>query len=424
MSTLFADLQWRGLIHQVTDPALAQLLDGGGMTVYYGVDPTADSLHVGQLLQLVMLRRMQQAGHKPILLAGGATGMIGDPSFKATERPLLDDETLARNVAGIEGQLGRFLEVGPGPTSAVLVNNYEWTKPVSALDFLRDVGKHFTVNQLLARDSVRARLEDREQGISFTEFSYSLLQAFDYWHLYVNHRCTLQIGGSDQWGNILSGVDLVRRREQTAVFGLSTPLVTKADGMKFGKTESGTVWLDQKRTSPFAFHQFFVRTEDAVVVQYLKFFTLLSHERIDELAAAVTERPKQREAQSVLAAEVTALVHGPGEAARAEAAAAALFRGDVRALDAPTLIEVFAEAPSITVGRDRLGSFLLVDALAETGLSPSKTAARTAISQGGVTVTGEKTTDAEAVLGVANTVHDHFVVLRRGKRDYAVVRFD
>lgn len=423
MPALFADLRWRGLVHQVTDPALGDLLDAGGLTAYAGFDPTAESLHIGNLLQLTNLRRLQLGGHRPIVLAGGATGMIGDPGGKTSERQMLDAETLRRNVEGVLPQLRRFLDFADGPAGATLVNNYDWLKDVSVLDFLRDVGKHFTVNQLIARDLVRSRIEQPDQSISYTEFSYGLLQAHDFLHLHRTHGCRLQLGGSDQWANIVGGVDLIRRRTGATAFGLCSPLVTKADGTKFGKSETGAIWLDRTKTSPYALYQYFLRSEDVMVGTYLRYFTFLGHDRIEELDRSVVERPREREAHRALAFEVTALVHGEDEAHRAVRASEALFGEEIASLDEQLLLDVFAEAPSVDVSRERLGSLALVDLLVEAGLSPSKSAARTAISQGGISVNDRRYDEVSAVVSVDDLLHDRYVVLRRGKKEYALARF-
>jgi tyrosyl-tRNA synthetase len=423
MSSLFADLTWRGLVYQMTDPALEQKLDAGGLTAYIGFDPTADSLHAGNLLQLVTLARLQRAGHNPIVLAGGATGMIGDPGGRSAERNLLDATTLQRNIDGILPQLQQFMDFD-GPHAARLVNNHDWTAPVSVLDFLREVGKHFTINQLITRESVRARLEDREQGISYTEFSYGLLQAFDYWHLFTTYGCTLQMGASDQWGNIVGGVDLIRRREGKTAYGLCTPLVTKPDGTKFGKSVSGAIWLDRNKTSPYAFYQFFFNTEDVKVVEYLKFFTFLSHDRIDELEVATKDRPAAREAQRVLAEELTKLVHGDDELVRVQRASKALFSEEIATLDKGLLSDVFADAPSATISRASLGQLPLIDLLVETGLTESKSAARQAIQQGGVSLNNRKQSDLTATVETSHLLHDSFVLVRKGKKHFAVARFE
>ena len=428
MSALFSELEWRGLIHQVTSPQLVDRLNDGALAAYIGFDPTADSLHIGHLLQLCNLRRLQEHGHRPIALAGGGTGMIGDPGGKSEERNLLSEEALAANLAGIRDQLGRFLDFSPsaGPAQALLVDNGEWLWPTGLLPFLRDVGKHFTVNQMVTKESVRSRLEEREHGISFTEFSYMLLQAYDFLQLFDRHGCTLQMGASDQWGNITMGIELIRKVRGQEVFGLTTPLVLKADGTKFGKSETGTVWLDAERTSPYELFQFFVRTEDAMVGTYLRYYTWLPRERIEELDAASQAHPERREAQLELARAVTALVHGDHEAAAAERAAQVLFGGgELGALDERTLLYVFSEAPATDRSRaDLEGPGLsLVEALHESGLVSSRSAARTAISQGGAYVNNGKATDVDQRLTTADLVGGRYIVLRRGKRDHHLVRF-
>jgi len=420
------DLEWRGLIHQVTDEVVRAHLDRGGMTVYAGFDPTASSLGVGNLLQLCTMRRLQQAGHRPLLVAGGGTGLVGDPGGKTEERSMLTMETLAENLVGIRGQLERFMDFEDIGTDsgALLLDNGDWLWPLSLLEFLRDVGKHATVNAMLAKDSVRSRLEGREQGISYTEFSYMLLQAYDYLHLFDEYRCRLQVGGSDQWGNIVMGVDLIRRVRGEQVFGLTTPLVVKSDGTKFGKSEAGNLWLDPARTSAYRLFQALLNTEDAVVGRYLRYFTWLDRSAINELDAATIERPGSREAQRALARQVVALVHGPAEAAAAERAAAALFGGDIVGLDEALLLDVLAEAPSTSLAHDMVtGSGLsLVDALALTGLSPSKSAARTAVAQGGAYVNGRRESAVDATLTTADLLHARYIVLRRGKRDHHLLR--
>jgi len=423
MPGLAADLEFRGLIHQASDPSLLARLDGDALTGYSGFDPTADSLHVGHMLQLCNLSRLQRAGHRPIAVAGGATGLVGDPGGKNEERNLLSTEQVEANLEGVRPQLEQFLDFG-GPKGAVLVNNAEWLQPVSLFDFLRDVGKHFTVNQMVQKDSVRSRLEREGAGISYTEFSYMLLQAADFLHLFDTYGCRLQLGGSDQWGNITAGIELIRKTRQETVWGLTTPLVLKADGTKFGKTEAGTVWLDARRTSPYQLYQFFLRTEDEVVGAYLRFFTFLPHERILELDESTAEHPERREAQRALAHEVVELVHGTKATTRAEEAAAALFRGQVAELDEGALLEVLADVPSTTLERARLdGGVLLVDLLAETGLVPSKSRGRTTVEQGGAYVNDRRETDLERLLGPGDLLYDGYVVLRRGKSDYHFVRF-
>jgi tyrosyl-tRNA synthetase len=426
MADLVEDLRFRGLIHQMTDPSLEDRLRSDQLTGYTGFDPTADSLHVGSLLQLCNLRRLQAAGHRPIAVAGGGTGFVGDPGGKSEERSLLSEEELAANVAGIRGQLERFVEFdGSGTTRAVLVDNADWLRSLSLFEFLRDVGKHFTVNQMVAKDSVKSRLSRADQGISYTEFSYMLLQALDFLHLFDAFDCRLQLGGSDQWGNITMGIDLVRKVRQQEVWGLTTPLVLKADGTKFGKTESGTVWLDRERTSPYQLYQFFFRSEDAMVGAYLRYFTFLSHDEILSLDEATASRPEQRLAQRQLARQVCTLVHGEAETDRAEQAAAALFSEDIAHLDERSVLDVFAEAPSTDVARTQLDGpgLPLVDLLVETGLVASKGKARTTIEQGGAYVNNRRAEDVERTIGGDDLVADRYLVLRRGKKDYHLVRF-
>jgi len=428
VSALFAELEWRGLVHQVTSPEVADRLDHGALTAYIGFDPTADSLHIGHLLQLCNLRRLQEHGHRPIALAGGGTGMIGDPGGKVEERSLLTEEALTANLAGIRDQLGRFLDFSPsaGAAQARLVDNGDWLWKEGLLAFLRDVGKHFTVNQMITRESVRARLEQREHGISFTEFSYMLLQAYDYLQLFDRYGCTLQMGASDQWGNITLGVELIRKVRGAEAFGLTTPLVLKPDGTKFGKTESGAVWLDGRRTSPYELFQFFVRSEDALVGRYLRYYTWLPLERVEELEKATVEHPERRQAQLALARAVTTLVHGTGEAAAAERASQVLFGGgELAGLDERTLLQVFSEAPSTERSRESLDGpgVSLVEALQESGLVASRSAARTTIGQGGVYVNNRKETDADRRLTAGDLVGGRYVVLRRGKREHHLLRF-
>jgi tyrosyl-tRNA synthetase len=427
MSGCTDDLDFRGLVHQMSDPALAKRLNGDRLTVYAGFDPTADSLHVGHLLGVLSLRRLQRAGHRPIALVGGGTGMVGDPGGKTEERVLLGADELAGNLAGIRSQLERLLDFGAdaGESRAIMVDNGEWLWSVGLLEFLRDVGKHFTVNQMVAKESVRTRLEGREHGISFTEFSYMLLQAYDYLRLFDEHGCRLQVGGSDQWGNITMGIDLIRRKRSAESWGLTWPLIVRPDGSKLGKTEKGAVWLDAERTSPYELYQYFLRTEDALVGTYLRYFTFLDHERIAELDEQVAERPEERQAQTLLAYEVTAMVHGDGEASRAQSASRALFSGEIAGLDEATLLEVFSEAPSSDGAMSRLGGpgLGLVDAMVEAGLVSSKAAARRAISQGGAYINFTRERDPERVLTAADLVSGRYVVLSMGRKQHHLVRF-
>ncbi len=426
MSGLAEDLRFRGLIHQMTDPTLEARLDSDRLTAYTGFDPTADSLHVGHLLQLCNLRRLQLAGHRPIALAGGGTGFIGDPGGRSEERSLLTAESLQANLRGIRRQLERFLDFGSGTDApARLMDNADWLTELGLFDFLRDVGKHFTVNQMVAKDSVRSRLDRDGQGISFTEFSYMLLQAYDFLQLFDECDCTLQLGGSDQWGNITMGIDLVRKLRHAEVWGLTTPLVLKADGTKFGKTETGTVWLDADRTSPYQLYQFFIRSEDAVVGTYLRYFTFLSREEILALDQLTAEHPERREAQRELARQVCTLVHGEQETVGAERAAAALFGGEVSELDERSLLDVFADAPSTRMARSRLDGvgLPLVDLLVETGV-PSKSQARTIIEQGGVYVNNHRETEVARMLTSDDLVAGSYLLVRRGKKNHHLVSFD
>jgi tyrosyl-tRNA synthetase len=419
MPTFFDELTWRGLVHQVTDAGLSAVLASERLTAYIGFDPTADSLHVGSLQQICMLRRLQDAGHRPIALLGGGTGMIGDPSGKSEERVLLTPEVLAANRDGIGAQLGRFLDFSPG--GAILADNVEWLGRVGLLEFLRDVGKHFSVNEMIRKDSVRARLDGREQGLSFTEFSYMLLQSWDFVALHDRYGCRLQLGGSDQWGNITEGVDLLRRLRSVHAFGLTSPLVTKADGGKFGKTESGTVWLDAGRTSPYQFFQFWLRSADPEVGPYLRRFTFLDRDVIAGLDDATATHPERREAQRVLAREVTALVHGGAEAARAERAAAVLFTEDIAGLDPDLLEAALADAPTTVVTSGSLAAGLpLVDALVTSGLVGSKSAARRDLRNGAISVNNRRES-SERDLTLADALHGRFIVLRHGRRHQHVL---
>ncbi|MDA8291116.1 MAG: tyrosine--tRNA ligase [Actinomycetota bacterium] len=425
MASLAADLEFRGLIHQVSDPELRTKLDAGGLVGYVGFDPSASTLHVGNLLQLCLLRRLQGAGHRPIVVAGGGTGRIGDPGGKDAERPLLTKEQLRENLAGIRAQLGRFLDFSAGSARpALLLDNAEWLDGVSFIDFLRDVGKHFTVNQMIARDSVRSRFERADQGISFTEFAYMLVQAYDFLHLFDAYGCTLQMGGSDQWGNIVTGVELIRRARGATAYALTTPLVTRADGTKFGKSESGAVFLDPAVTSPYSFYQYFFRSEDAVVGSYLRMLTFLSPEEILGLDEATSERPGERAAQRALARAMTDLVHGEPETARVERAAAALYGEDVSALDEATLLMVVEDAPVTTVPWSSLEGegIEVVPLLVTCGLAPSRGAARTAVSQGGVYVNNRRVVGEGARVTRSDLVAGRYVLVRRGRREVHLVQ--
>jgi tyrosyl-tRNA synthetase len=427
-SPIIPELQWRGLVADMANrEELERLLAPGAspVTLYVGFDPTADSLHLGNLMGLLLLRRFQQAGHVPIALAGGATGMIGDPSGKSAERNLLSPDDLEKNIAGQSAQLRRFLDFQTTTNPARVVNNADWMRPMSILDFLRDIGKHFSVNAMVAKDSVKSRMEG-ESGISFTEFSYSLLQAYDFLHLYEQYGCRLQGGGADQWGNIVAGADLVRRKLGATVCGLTTPLLVKSDGSKFGKTESGAIWLSPERTSVYRFYQFLIQVEDVQVIQLLKFFTFLSQEEIAALEDQHKVTPERRDAHKKLALELTRLVHGETATADALRASEILFGGSLEGITETQFDEVIAEVPNVTLSRSLLGQSTgaLIDVLIAAGLSPSKGQARKDIEAGGINVNNVRATDIKFVLGTEHLLFGKFVLLRKGKKNYALVRFE
>jgi tyrosyl-tRNA synthetase len=411
------DLRWRGLIAVSTDEdALRKAFADGPVTFYCGFDPTAPSLHVGSLVQILTMRRIQQAGNKPFGLVGGATGLIGDPKPSA-ERILNDPEVVAGWVTRLRGQIERFLDF-EGPNAARMVNNLDWTSGLSAINFLRDVGKHFRVNNMIAKEAVARRL-DSEAGISYTEFSYQVLQGMDYLQLYRRHGCTLQTGGSDQWGNLTAGTDLVRKTEGVSVHALGTPLITKADGTKFGKTEGGTIWLDPELTTPYAFYQFWLNADDRDVSQYLRFFSFRSHEEIEELERLTQERPQARTAQRALAEELTMMLHGADQCTAVIAASRALFgQGELAGLDEATLAAALSELPRAKVSE----LVPVVDLLAETGLASSKSAARRTIKEGGAYVNNTKVVGEDAVPSQSDLLHGRWLVLRRGKRNLAAVQ--
>lgn len=420
---LFDMLQWRGFVHQVTHPELADALEKGPITLYCGFDPTADSLHIGSLLPIMGCAHFQRAGHRVMPLVGGGTGLIGDPSFKADERSLLTKEQAAANAAGIRRQLAHFLRFD-GPNPATMLNNADWLAELPLLDFLRDIGKHFSVNVMLSKDAVRKRLEDREHGISYTEFSYTLLQAYDYLHLCREHDCRLQVGGSDQWGNIVAGMDLSRRLLGKDTFGMTFPLVTKADGTKFGKTESGNVWLDPARTSPYRFYQFWINQADADVPRFLRFFTFLSQEEIEALEACIQTEPEKRAAQRRLAEEVTRLVHGEDALAGAVKASQAVFGGALQGLDEATLKDVFSEAPGTELPRAVLTEDrALLDVLVGAGVFSSKGEARRLVKSGGLYLNNERVDAEDAKLTEQALVTEHIAVIRTGKKNYHLLRF-
>ena len=417
---LIADLEWRGLIAQTTDrEALLKQLNGGPTSFYLGFDPTAPSLHLGNLVVLLVMRRFQLAGHKPLPLVGGATGLVGDPSGKNEERTLNEADVVAQWVERIRTQLAKFLDFDNGENAAVMTNNLDWTKPLSALEFLRDIGKHFSVNQMLSKDSVSSRLEGG--GISYTEFSYQVLQGFDFLELYRRHDCRLQIGGSDQWGNIIAGLDLIRKVEGASAHCLTIPLLMKSDGSKFGKTAGGSVWLDPEMTSPYAFYQFWLNSDDADIPKYLKVFSFKSHAEISELIASHEVNPGLREAHRALAQELTTLVHGAGECQAAERAARALFgQGELAELDEKTLASALSQLPKTTIAS---GSVFptWVDLLAATGVVESKSAARRIVKEGGAYLNNAKVTAEDFIPTHENLLFGRFLLLRKGKRDLAAV---
>jgi tyrosyl-tRNA synthetase len=417
MMDLLEDLQYRGLINQITDEeGLKKLLAEESVKLYCGFDPTADSLHIGHLLPILILRRFQLAGHKPIALVGGATGLIGDPSGKKAERTLNAKETVENWVESIKGQLSRFLDFDSKENPAIMANNYDWTGKMDVITFLRDVGKNFGLNYMLAKDTVQSRLES---GISFTEFSYMILQSLDFLKLYETENCRLQIGGSDQWGNITAGLELIRKtHEEAKAFGLTVPLVTKADGTKFGKTEGNAVWLDPEKTTPYEFYQFWINTDDRDVVNYLKYFTFLSHEEIEELAKATAEQPEKRLAQKALAEDVTKLVHGEAALKQAIRISKALFSGNIKELNGAEIEQGFKDVPSFTNTEAETN---LVDLLVAAKISPSKRQAREDIQNGAIYINGDRVTDVGYMLGDSDKIEGKFTIIRRGKKKYYLI---
>lgn len=416
---LLADLDWRGLIAQTTDrDALTRDLESGPISFYVGFDPTAASLHIGNLAVICTMRRFQLAGHKPIPLVGGATGLVGDPSGRNEERSLNDESVVFDWVNRIRKQLEQFLSF-EGANSATMANNLDWTAPISALEFLRDIGKHFSVNQMLSKDSVSARLEGG--GISYTEFSYQVLQALDYLELYRRQNCTLQMGGSDQWGNIVAGLDLIRKVEGGAGHALTIPLITKSDGNKFGKSVGGSVWLDPEMTSPYAFFQFWIGVEDADVEKLLKVFSFKSREEIEVLLVSLKENPGAREAHRALARELTSLVHGEHNAQQSEAAAKALFgQGELSELDEATLQSALSQLPRAEIKKEEIIPSW-VDLLVATGVVDSKSAARRIVKEGGAYLNNEKISGEDFVPSIASALYGRFLILRKGKRDLAAI---
>jgi tyrosyl-tRNA synthetase len=418
----FDELKWRGMVYDYMD-GVEELLVKEKVTVYNGFDATADSLHVGHLVPLLALARLQRFGHHPIALAGGGTSMVGDPSGKSAERILLTQDIVDENLTSIKQQLAQFLDFDVKTNPARVINNADWLMKLPLIGFLRDIGKHFTVNYMLAKDSVKSRLE-REEGLSYTEFSYMLMQSYDFLHLFQNENCRLQTGGSDQWGNITAGAELVRRVTGKSAYGMVYPLITKSDGTKFGKTAGGSVWLKAERTSPYKFYQFWLNTDDRDVVNYLKYFTFLDQDTIEELADFVQTRPEQREAQRRLAQEMTTIVHGETALSRSEQATQVLFGGSLDGLTADDIEEIFSEVPSIEMPKENLtGAGLnIVTALVETGLAKSNGDARRSIKEGGINVNNVRVTDAESVIDSNQLLDGKFVVLRKGKKNYHLIK--
>jgi len=414
------ELEWRGAIQQQTDAeGLRELTSVKSISLYCGVDPTGDSMHVGHLIPFIVMKRFQLAGHRPVILIGGATGTIGDPSGRATERSLLTMEQVQANVDALTAQMKRLF-LTDGDNRVRLVNNYDWTHQINVIEFLRDYGKNFSINTMLAKDVVASRLES---GISFTEFSYQILQALDFLHLYRHEDVQLQIGGSDQWGNITSGLDLIRKKEgpDAKVFGLTIPLMLKADGTKFGKTAGGAVWLDPAKTTPYEFYQFWANTDDRDVVKYLKYFTFLSREEIDALEEKVRTEPHKREAQKALAEEMTRFVHGEEALAQAKRITAALFSGDIRSLTADEIEQGFKDMPSFTAGKETKN---IVDWLVEVGIEPSKRQAREDVSGGAISLNGERVTDLAFQITADLAIGGRFIIIRKGKKNYSLVKLD
>lgn len=419
-NALIEDLTWRGLLYQQTDEeGMAKLLDEEKVSLYVGVDPTADSMHIGHIVPMLTLRRFQQAGHQPILLVGGATGMIGDPSGRSSERNLLTEEQIQHNVDCIKGQLGRIFDFKDEANGAKLVNNYDWFGNMTTIEFLRDYGKLININYMLGKDTISSRLES---GLSFTEFTYTLIQGMDFNHLYDHHNVRIQVGGSDQWGNITTGLEIIRKThdEEAKAFGFTIPLVTKSDGTKFGKTAGGAIWLDGAKTSPYEFYQFWLNTADADVVKYLKIFTFLTRAEIEALAEKVETEAHLREAQKTLAAEMTKMIHGEEGLEQALKITAALFSGDLKALSVEEMKVAFSGVPSIEVAKADTN---IVDLLVEAKISPSKRQAREDVTNGAISVNGEKVKELDYTIDAKDRLEDAFTIIRRGKKKYFMVKF-
>jgi len=414
------ELKWRGVLYDYTE-GLEEL--AGRVVGYIGFDPTAKSLHVGSLLPLITLSRFQRFGNIPIVVIGGGTGLIGDPSGKTKERPLLSKEEIEENIEGIKAQIEKFLDFKAKENPAKIVNNYDWLGEIKLVDFLREVGKHITVNYMLQKESVRNRIQ-REEGISFTEFSYMLLQAYDFLVLYDRENCVLQMGGSDQWGNITAGIELIRKMRGGKAYGLVFPLITTSSGVKFGKTEEGTVWLDPNLTSPFKFYQFWINTDDADVIRYLKYFTFLGEREIEELEESLKREPEKREPHRVLAREVTRMVHGEDAMRRAERASKVLFGEEIKDLNLREILEIFSDVPSREIPKERFEGegYPLVELLVDVGLFPSKGEARRAINGGGVYVNNIRVSDVQDKISLSRAIEGKVLILRKGKKNYLLVK--
>ncbi len=418
---LYDEFEWREMLYEAT-PELREVLAKEKVTAYIGFDPSAASLHVGSLLPIMGLARLQRFGHTPIAIAGGGTGLIGDPSGKTKERQLLTQEQVEENLAGIKEQLARFLDFKAKENPATIVNNYDWLGPITMMEFLRDVGKYFTVNSLLGKEAISRRLAS-EEGISFTEFTYPLLQAYDYLVLHDRFGCRLQLGGSDQWGNILAGIHLIRRLRSTRTHGLVFPLVTAAGGVKFGKTEAGAIWLDPKLTSPYRFYQFWLNTDDRDAITYLKFFTWLSKEEIAALEESMKTQPEKREAQRRLAREVTAMLHGETELAKAERASEVLFGKEISGMSVGEILDIFGDVPSTEIGKTQVGDgFTLGDALVLAGLAPSKGEAKRLVQGGGIAINNTRADDPRKSISVSDFIDGQVLVLRKGAKHYHLIR--
>lgn len=429
MNNFVTELTWRGMIHNIM-PGTEEQLMKEQTAAYVGIDPTADSLHIGHLVSIMMLKHFQACGHKPIALVGGATGMIGDPSMKSSERNLLDEETLRHNQNAIRNQLAKFLDFdSDAPNAAILVNNYDWMKDYTFLHFIRDIGKHITVNYMMSKDSVKKRISgDEREGMSFTEFTYQLVQGFDFLYLYQHHGCRLQMGGSDQWGNITTGTELIRRKESGEAFALTCPLITKADGGKFGKTEQGNIWLDAKYTTPYKFYQFWLNVSDEDASRYIKIFTMLSKETIDAAIEGHNAEPHKRELQKLLAKEVTTMVHGEDEYLKAVDASGILFGQStseaLKSIDEDTFLSVFEGVPQFSVSKADLGQNIVEMLAAKTAVFPSKGECRKMVQGGGVAINKEKVDSPDALITEGDLLNGKYILVQRGKKNYYILKVE